>query len=152
MNPESISYTFIRRPSGTHIDAIYTLLKSTYWANKRTRAEVEASLDHSIAIMALDASGKVVGCARAVTDRVTFAWICDVVVDEKLRGRGVGKQLVGKLIDHPHVTNTRKILVTKDAQGLYRQFGFKTHPFECMVKLPDKDRQDVIEVPDEPRR
>ena len=137
MNNNTIFYTFNDQNPKIDFDAIHSLLKKTYWASERTREEVEASLLHSTAIVAHDASGNVVGCARAVTDSVTFAWICDVVVDEKLRGRGVGKQLVGKLIAHPHVVNTRKILVTKDAQGLYRQFGFETHPLECMVRLPD---------------
>ena len=58
-----------------------------------------------------------------------------MVVDEHHRGKGLGKQLMSTLLAHPGVVGTRKILVTKDAQGLYQKFGFKTHPFECMVKL-----------------
>jgi N-acetylglutamate synthase-like GNAT family acetyltransferase len=135
MNTNNLSYTLSDQPSERYIDAIHALLKKTYWASDRTRDQVAESLRHSIIIFALDPSGQLVGCARAVTDTVTFAWICDVVVDEHHRGKGLGKQLMSTLLAHPGVVGTRKILVTKDAQGLYQKFGFKTHPFECMVKL-----------------
>jgi N-acetylglutamate synthase-like GNAT family acetyltransferase len=133
-------YTITDRLKPADIDAIQALLKDTYWASERTRSEVEESLRHSVIVVARGPDHQLVGCARAVTDTCTFAWICDVVVAPGHRRRGLGKALVERLLAHLDVTRTRKVLVTKDAQGLYRKFGFERHPSECMIKYPDKPR------------
>ncbi len=138
-----MSYTFrtLENVTNIDIDAIHGLLQDTYWASERTRDEVEESLGQSVVMAAYEPTGGLVGCARAVTDRVTFAWICDVVVATDHRGKGIGKTLVRGLLEHPDVSRTRKILVTKDAQKLYRDIGFERHKFECMIKYPEKPQQ-----------
>lgn len=66
-----------------------------------------------------------VGMARAVTHRATFCWICDVFVASPGRGQGVGKALMAYLRDHPDLQGLRRThLATRDAHGLYAQFGF----------------------------
>lgn len=132
-------YTYSENLTESAIDAVHALLKDTYWASERTRSEIETSLKAST-ILAAFHNGTLVGCARAVTDRALFSWICDVVVAPAHRGKGIGKELVARLMSHPHVAPTRKILVTRDAQGLYGRFGFIPHPAECMIAYPDKDR------------
>ncbi|MNI96911.1 Acetyltransferase (GNAT) family protein [compost metagenome] len=59
-----------------------------------------------------------------MTDYATFTWICDVVVAPDYRGRGFGKWLVACMLEHPALQTTNKLLGTKDAHGLYEQFGF----------------------------
>ena len=112
---------------------LHALLKTTYWASERSIDAVRESLKNSVVIFARDESGDIVGSARAVTDQTTFSWICDVVVAAPLRGQGIGKHLVSLLLEDERIKCTRKILVTKDAHGLYEQFGFKSHPYECMI-------------------
>jgi GNAT superfamily N-acetyltransferase len=69
--------------------------------------------------------GDLVGMARAVTDRATFAWVSDVFVLEPHRGRGLGRWVVSALLGHPDVAGLRwTMLATADAHGLYRSFGF----------------------------
>lgn len=64
--------------------------------------------------------------ARVVTDRATFAWLCDVYVDAAHRGQGLGKALAAAFIDHPDLQGLRRRhLATADAHGLYEQIGFK---------------------------
>ena len=63
--------------------------------------------------------------ARVVTDRATFAWICDVFVGGDWRGRGLGKALMAYLTAHPNLQGLRRThLATRDAHGLYAQFGY----------------------------
>jgi len=69
-------------------------------------------------------SRKQVGFARVVTDRATFAWLCDVFVDEAHRGRGLGKRLVESVVGHPDLEGLAIVLATRDAHGLYERFGF----------------------------
>ncbi len=124
--------------SAEEIRKFHELLELTYWASGRTLNEVEESLQSSVIVSARHVEDGFVGCARAVTDKVTFSWICDVVVQAAHRRRGVGKELVRRLLAHPDVAATRKVLVTQDAQSFYQQLGFGTHRYECMIKYPEK--------------
>ena len=66
-----------------------------------------------------------VGFARVVTDRATFAWIADVFVLNEYRGQGLSKWLMEIIIAHPQLQGFRRwVLSTKDAHGLYKRFGF----------------------------
>ena len=137
------AYSFSTAMSPEEVRQFHELLTQTYWAGDRTLDEVERSLASSVTIVARHVADGFVGCARAVTDKVTFSWICDVVVHEAHRGQGVGKALVSRLVAHPDVAPTRKVLVTKDAQRLYRQLGFNTHRYECMIKYPERTEPDT---------
>ncbi len=68
---------------------------------------------------------KQIGFARVVTDYATFAYLCDVFVIEEYRGRGLSKWLMETVLAHPELQNLRRwLLATRDAHGLYQQFGF----------------------------
>ena len=79
--------------------------------------------------------------ARVVTDRATFAYLCDVFVCEIVRGQGAGKALVRAIMEHPELQLLRRwMLVTRDAHRLYEPYGFKVpeNPERLMVRLdPD---------------
>src|SRR5579884_3998595 len=57
------------------------LANRSYWAAGRPPELVRRSLDHSLCF-GLYERGRQVGMARVVTDRVAFAWLCDVFVLE----------------------------------------------------------------------
>jgi N-acetylglutamate synthase-like GNAT family acetyltransferase len=98
-----------------------------YWALNRTVEAQKAAMDGSRNYGVFRDNGEQVACARAVTDAVTFAWICDVFVDKSVRGKGIGKALVGSVCaELESLGITRTILATEDAQDLYRRFGFNT--------------------------
>ena len=116
--------------------SIFVFNRTVRWGNSKVSPapgadKVEQSLQSSVIISPRHVADGFVGCARAVTDKVTCCWICDVVVHEGHRRRGVGKELVRRLLAHPDVAATRKVLVSKDSQSLYRQLGFDTHRYEC---------------------
>jgi len=49
----------------------------------------------------------------------------DVFILEEFRGKGLGKLLIKQIVEHPALTNLKRIgLGTADAHGLYAQFGF----------------------------
>lgn len=98
----------------------------SYWAKGIPMATFARSVAGSLTIGAFDPSGAMVGMARVVTDRATFAWLCDVFVDEAGRGAGVGKKIVAYVRGHPDLQGLRRMhLATADAHGLYAQYGFK---------------------------
>ena len=80
------------------------------------------------------------GYCRAVSDRTTFGWLCDVFVSPSARGQGIAKAMVGYILEHPEHQGLRRwLLATKDAHGIYRECGFESLPMpeRWMVKLWD---------------
>jgi GNAT superfamily N-acetyltransferase len=126
-------YELSTAPERLDLDLIHRWLSTdAYWAIGRPRETVVRSLEGSIGYGAFRISdGGQVAFARAVTDRATFAWICDVYVDRPERGRGLGGWLVGAVRDHLHGLGvTRLVLATHDAHDVYRRLGFTpmAHP------------------------
>jgi GNAT superfamily N-acetyltransferase len=106
------------------IDLVHRFLSTSYWAQGRSREAVERSIANSICFSA-HASGRQIAFGRVVTDRVVFAYIADVFVVPAFRGQGIGKALIRAMLDHPDVAGLRVVLLrTRDAHGLYAQFGF----------------------------
>lgn len=106
------------------VDAIHAFLTRSYRAKGISRERVAKSLDGSLGF-GLFAGERQIGFARVITDRTTFAYLCDVYVLEEWRGRGLGKRLVAAVRSHPDLAGLRRfLLTTRDAHGLYEQFGF----------------------------
>jgi GNAT superfamily N-acetyltransferase len=97
----------------------------SYWADGIPLAIFSKAVSQSLVVGAYHAEGGMTAMARVVTDRATFGLICDVFVDSGWRGHGLGKALVGYLRAHPELQGFRRLmLATRDAHGLYAQFGF----------------------------
>ncbi len=109
------------------LDVIHGYLsRSSYWAEGIPRELVARSLRHSLNF-GLYEDARQVGFARVVTDRATYAYLADVFVLESHRGHGLSKLLMEAVMNHPDLQGLRRFtLATKDAHGLYRQFGFQT--------------------------
>lgn len=108
-------------------EAIWSFLRTSYWAKGVPREAIERSFDHSLVFgLYLDRDGRQqAGFARAVTDRARFAWLGDVFVLEGHRGSGLGVWLIESMLSHPDLAGTRIVLGTADAHGLYERFGFR---------------------------
>jgi GNAT superfamily N-acetyltransferase len=114
---EHAGVSFLRQPEST----------------ERVRKAIPAS-----AGMTQRTRGELVGFARVVTDRATFAYLCDVFVLATQRGRGVARALLGAIDAHPDLQGLRRFLLfTRDAHGLYARHGFAplTHPGRGMERL-----------------
>ena len=107
------------------VDAIHAYLTRSYWAEGVTRERVAKSLERSLCFGLFDGARQI-GFARVVTDSATFAYLADVYVLEEYRGQGLGKRLVDAVRAHPDLADLRRfVLWTRDAHGLYEQFGFQ---------------------------
>ncbi|HEY5968126.1 MAG TPA: GNAT family N-acetyltransferase [Chitinophagaceae bacterium] len=106
------------------IDLIHSFLNRTYWAEGISKEIIRRSIEGSLCFGVFE-NNKQVGFARMITDKATFAYLADVFIIEEYRGRGLSKWLMEVIMSHPDLQGLRRmILVTKDAHGLYRQFGF----------------------------
>jgi GNAT superfamily N-acetyltransferase len=101
-------------------------LRTGCWAAERTRESTEAALRNSRCFGLYDAShGRQIGLTRVVTDYATFAWVCDVIVDENYRGNGLGVWMMETVLADPQLRGVRRwTLATRNAHRLYARFGF----------------------------
>ncbi len=115
----------IEQPTESDIDIVHAVLKDTYWSPGIPRDVVARAAANSLCAIARDDSGKLIGFARLVTDKATFAWLCDVIVLPGRQGRGLGRALVRAFQEHVELQGLRRwLLATKDANGVYAPLGF----------------------------
>lgn len=116
------------------LNAIHGFLSTCYWSPGIARERLERAIAHSLCFGVYDTGEPracdstkpaQIGFARVVTDQATYAYLCDVFVLESHRGRGASKLLMRTIIEHPDLQGLRRFcLMTRDAHGLYSQFGF----------------------------
>jgi GNAT superfamily N-acetyltransferase len=106
------------------LDMVHGFLTESYWAERISREVVARSIQNSLCF-GVFCDGRQIGFARVISDYATFAYIGDVFVLESYRGHGLGKWLMECVIGHPWLQGLRRwTLLTRDAHGLYGQFGF----------------------------
>lgn len=119
------SYTISDDSARVDPRAIHAYLTRSYWSAGIPVEIVERSVRRSLCVGAYDDAGAQVGLVRLVSDYATFCYICDVYVLEEHRGRGLSKAMMAMAMEHPMLQGLRRwSLMTGDAHGLYRQFGF----------------------------
>lgn len=118
------------RPSARDVDDAVVLIADEYWNTTTSRETLRrAHLHAGVWVGARDESGRLIATARATTDAAKHAWIYDVAVDARWRGRGVGEAMMTLLLDHPSVRDVAFVhLQTRDAETFYARFGFVPHP------------------------
>ena len=113
-------------PARIDVDTVHRWLSTdAYWALGRPREVVETSIANSLCFGAHEGE-ELVGFARLVTDRATFAWLCDVYVAPHRRGQGVGKALMSAIdaeLVGRHIK--RALLIATDSPDLYERYGYK---------------------------
>jgi N-acetylglutamate synthase-like GNAT family acetyltransferase len=106
------------------IDLIHSFLTRSYWAEGISKEIIKRSIEGSLCFGVFE-NNKQAGFARMITDKATFAYLADVFIIEEYRGLGLSKMLMEVIMSHPDLQGLRRmILATKDAHGLYKQFGF----------------------------
>jgi GNAT superfamily N-acetyltransferase len=100
------------------------LARESYWVPGIRRELVETAIERSICFGVYEGARQL-AFARVITDGAGFAWLADVFIVGAERGGGLGKRLIGFVMAHPDLQRIRRfMLATRDAHGLYAQFGF----------------------------
>ncbi|MGO9087520.1 MAG: GNAT family N-acetyltransferase [Candidatus Sulfotelmatobacter sp.] len=159
-------YLISTDPARLDLDVIHGFLTNCYWAKGIPREVVARSIQHSLCFGVYDDSigsprpakearpfGKLraghgapqVGFARVVSDFATVAYLGDVFILESHRGRGLSKWLMECIMQHPALQGLRRwILLTRDAHGLYAQFGFT--PVKAPERYMELHRPEIYEM------
>jgi GNAT superfamily N-acetyltransferase len=122
------------------IPVIHRYITRSYWAEGIPVETIQKAVEGSLCFGVFHGE-KQIGLARVITDAATFAYLCDVFIDESYRGKGLGKWLMGTILRHESLQGLRRIaLTTKDAHGLYSQYGFTPLPIpERWMIIQDAD-------------
>ncbi|WP_122047260.1 GNAT family N-acetyltransferase [Vibrio atlanticus] len=108
------------------LNVIHQFVSTSYWAQGIPKSTLEKAVLNSFCFGVFESSGSQVGFARLITDKATFAYLADVFILESHRGLGLSKWLVKTVVEHPDLQGLRRmVLATRDAHGLYSQYGFK---------------------------
>ena len=132
----SMQITISNKHEDMDLDMVHNYLANVgYWSPGISRERVEQAMLNSLPF-GLFLEGSQVAYARIVSDYTTFAYLGDVFVLPEYQGRGFGKQLMAAIHAHPRLQGLRGwVLKTKDAHGLYRQFGWVTEPIPEQVMI-----------------
>lgn len=120
------------------IDFIHGFLTRSYWSQGISKEKVIRSIHHALCFGVYD-NKKQIGFARVISDFTSFAYLADVFIIEAYRGRKLSKWLMESILAHPDLQELRNwVLRTKDAHGLYQQFGFTSpkNPESYMERKP----------------
>jgi GNAT superfamily N-acetyltransferase len=107
------------------VEVVHRYLNAeSYWAAGIPLHVAIRSIEHSLCF-GLYKGGRQTGFARVITDYATFGYLADVFVLEPHRGHGLSKWMLSVIRNHPDLQGFRRwMLATRDAHGLYAQFGF----------------------------
>lgn len=117
-------------PEATDLDLVCGFLRGTYWAGDVPRQVLEASFRSCLVYNLIDLeAGAQAGFGRVLSDRARFAWLSDVFVLDRYRGRGLGTWLVATIMADPRLQAVQRwLLATEDAHGFYRRCGWEDAP------------------------
>jgi GNAT superfamily N-acetyltransferase len=144
---EQEGYTISTDNAKLDIGVIHHYLsEESYWAKNIPLEVVKRSIDNSLCF-GLYHQHTQIGFARLITDKATFAYLADVFIIESYRGKGLSKWLVQTIQIYPEVQGLRRwMLGTKDAHGLYAQFGWTPLPEEMVSRFMQLHNPDVYTI------
>ena len=102
------------------------LNKNTFWAKNREINNLKKCLANSDVVVSLWLGKEMIGFGRALTDGVYRGVLWDIVIDERLQGKGYGKIIVTALLDSKKMKRVKKIyLMTTNKKDFYCQLDFQ---------------------------
>lgn len=126
-------------------DVIHKFLVTSYWSAGIAKELLERAIANSLPFGVHEGTRQV-GFARVISDYATFAYLADVFVLEEHRGKGLGKRLMETIMSHPKLQGLRRWhLATRDAHGLYQQYGFS--PLSNPARHMEISRPEIYQSP-----
>lgn len=135
MMPPTI--TVVHSLTEAHLEDLCELYRISWWAEHRTPEQIRKMLSHSDILVGLvdQASGRLVGFSRLLTDFVYRATIYDVLVAESHQGQGLGRQLIDTIVALPELQAVEQITLycKPDMVPFYEKWDFSDHSEEVRL-------------------
>ena len=137
-------YSVSTDPQRLELAVVHGFLSNSYWSQGLPLDVLKRAIAGSLCF-GLYQGNTQVGFARVITDKATFAYLCDVFVLDSHRGKGLGRWIMEAVSSHPELQGLRRfVLVTRDAHGLYEKFGFR--PLARPAGYMELHRPDVYSI------
>jgi predicted N-acetyltransferase YhbS len=109
-------------------DKVQNMLKDVFWSIGIQKSEIIQGAKNSALLVGTFTKDKIqIGYSRVISDKTRFAYILDVIVDEKFRKQGIGQAMIRHILNHPELKDVYQwVLITKDAHGVYKNVGFNS--------------------------
>jgi GNAT superfamily N-acetyltransferase len=88
-------------------------------------ADLKRSFSNSLYRCFVREDARLVGVGRALADGVDCAYICDIAVLPSHQGTGLGKHIVGRLVELSRGHRKVILYAVPGKEPFYRKFGFK---------------------------
>jgi ribosomal protein S18 acetylase RimI-like enzyme len=123
-----IEYTLKSGHNEMNFDKITSMLAEAFWSKGIKKDEViKGAMNSALLVGAFTSNHEQIGYARVISDKTRFAYLLDVIVDDRYRRQGIGQAMVNFLLNHPELEQVYQwLLITKDAHGVYQKVGFNT--------------------------
>lgn len=107
----------------------YRRLRQIAGLSEKSAEATAAGLPNTIVGVVIRDADTVVGIGRMIGDGGLFFQIVDIAVDPAHQGRGLGKRIVGALIERLRAVAPKgayaSLIADGEAHRLYAQFGFE---------------------------
>jgi spermidine synthase len=127
-----MQYSFLESPTAEHIHQILALYKMEgWWIESNDDVDlVKRIIAGSHCFMVVEDKGRVKGMGRAISDGVSDAYIQDVAVDKAFRGRGIGKEIILRLVNQLNQdgVNWIGLIAERGSHPFYERMGFSVMP------------------------
>ncbi len=111
------------------VHAFWTLFESTGWNDeyRLTEEEFEAALRASRFVVAAYDGDRLTGFGRVVADGRIHAMVYDLITDREYRGRGIGSEMLRRLVEACREAGIRDIQLfcARGAREFYEKRGFR---------------------------
>lgn len=143
LKPNNMTIKYYVSTDSSKLDTrrIHSWLRSCFWSKDIPLEYVERFIRHSLCFGAYKSDGDLlIGFGRVVSDFTTYAYICDVVVEETNRQKGIGTAILNAMFDHPELQGlkTWSLKTTEQARKIYERKGF----------CPVKEHESLLEIDD----
>jgi GNAT superfamily N-acetyltransferase len=121
-----VDITFKYGLDNADLAQVTRLLQGSYWVPGITLPDAEKMWANSAVVVSVYDGETQIGCCRAISDTVRFAYVMDVFIADAYRGRGIGQRMLKFLLAAPELATVyHKVLLTRDAHKFYEKSGFK---------------------------
>lgn len=130
--------SFLRGPHGTRLLAripddripeVVELVRDASWNARWSEQTLQDATRDAPILVGVEHAGRLIGTARALSDRAKMTYVMDVVVEPSWRGRGIGRALIEHLLRHPWAQTCWASLHTlPGTAAFYEPLGFERWP------------------------
>jgi aralkylamine N-acetyltransferase len=123
-----IIYTALANPTNEQVKQIIALYRHEQWWSKDADDPdlVKGIIAGSHLFLAAIEDNVVVGMGRALSDRISDAYIQDITVQKEYRGRGIGTEIIRELIKRLRADGIEWIglIAERGSHEFYSRIGF----------------------------